>query len=165
MHIFKKDLDMTKKVKKETSLIVLKAASSVGKLGSLINVKSGYARNFLIPNNIATLATPAKIKFFETKQKEIEKIERLNFEKFLNVKEKLESCTIFTIQKRVNDNDIIFGKITRKNILELIQEELGIELEQTMVNLPNIETLGEYDIPIELTPALTSTINLNVISQ
>ena len=156
---------MTKKVKKETSLIVLKAASSVGKLGSLINVKSGYARNFLIPNNIATLATPAKIKFFETKQKEIEKIERLNFEKFLTVKEKLESCAAFTIQKRVNDNDIIFGKITRKNILELVQEKLGIELEQTMVNLPNIETLGDYEIPIELTPRLTCTINLNVISQ
>ena len=156
---------MTKKVKKETSLIVLKAASSVGKLGNLINVKSGYARNFLIPNNIATLATPSKIKFFETKQKEIEKIERLNFEKFLTVKEKLESCVAFTIQKRVNDNDIIFGKITRKNILELVQEELGIELEQTMVNLPNIETLGDYEIPIELTPGLTCTINLNVISQ
>ena len=42
---------------------------------------------------------------------------------------------------------------------------IKIELEQTMVNLPNIETLGDYEIPIELTPRLTCTINLNVISQ
>ena len=111
---------MTKKIKKEVQVILKEKLENFGSPGSFLTVRAGYARNYLIPQQIANLATPTALKEFLFKQKENKKQEEQLIENCLNQKTSLEKIGEFQIQKRIGEENKIFGKVTKKQILTFI---------------------------------------------
>jgi len=134
----------------------------LGKLGDVVDVKPGYARNYLLPKKLAMLATPSNLKVFEHEKKKLE--EKLNAERFKakELAEKLESEKI-EIQVRVGEGDKLYGSVTSSNIVDELAKR-GYEIDRKKVELDKpIRSLGEYQIPVKLYPGVVATLNVSVV--
>jgi large subunit ribosomal protein L9 len=154
---------MTKKVKKEVQIVLTQTISNLGKVGSLVVVRSGYARNFLIPQAKGELATPEAIKTLETKQKDLEAKEKLYIELCQKNKRILEESGHFIIQKRVGDDNKIFGKITLKQVSEVIETQTNIELSNSLIEIPEIKELGSFSGTVILHPTVKANIKIEIL--
>lgn len=137
---------------------------NLGTCGSVVEVKSGYARNFLIPRNMAVAATPGNIKSIDEikKQKGFRDNKRKKeAEKFKN---KLEKISI-TANVQVGEEDKVFGSVTSSNIASLLRNE-GFEIDRRMVHLDEpIKALGVYTIPIKLEKDIIANVKLWVVKK
>nr|QWK42044.1 ribosomal protein L9 [Pterygophora californica] len=153
--------------KKTIQVILTKDVQKLGKQGTLIKVKPGYIRNYLIPLKLGKIATPNLISQFELQQKELE-VKQIQFNKkcFIN-KELLENSDKFTIKKKISENGIFYGKITKKHILDLIinNVDLTIDLNKNQLELPDMKELGEYVIEIVLTTDVIAKINIEILPE
>ena len=157
---------MTKKIKKEINIILKQNITNLGNTGNLVTAKAGYARNFLIPNNLAELATPVAINKYELKRQELVEKEKSDKIKFNALKEKLENNDPLVIKKRVGEENKIFGKLTKKQIIETILAiEPDLNINPSNVEIPDIEKLGEYRIIIELFSDIKATIKIAILPQ
>ena len=153
--------------KKTIQVILTKDVQKLGKQGTLIKVKPGYIRNYLIPLKLGKIATPSLISQFELQQKDSE-IKQLQFNKKCIInKELLESSGKFTIKKKISENGIFYGKITKKHILDLVIEnvDLTIDLNKNQLELPDMKELGEYVIEIILTTDVIAKINIEILPE
>ncbi len=135
---------------------------NLGKFGDIVEVKDGYARNFLIPRGIALPATPGNIKKVETEKKQkafkIER-EKLSAQKLAEELAKVE----LTIPMRAGENERLFGSVTAQMIADELKK-LGFEIDRRKVLLEEpIKALGKYEIPIKLHPEISVKINLSVV--
>ena len=134
----------------------------LGKFGDIVEVKDGYARNFLIPRGIALPATPGNIKMVETEKKQkafkLER-ERLSAQKLAEELAKVE----ITIPMRAGENERLFGSVTAQMIADELRK-LGFEIDRRKILLDEpIKMLGKYEIPVKLHPEVNAKINLNVV--
>jgi len=135
---------------------------NLGRMGDIVEVKDGYARNFLIPRKIALPATPGNIRMVETEKKQkafkLER-EKLNAQKLA---EKLYGLEI-TIPMRAGENERLFGSVTAQMIAEEIGK-LGVEVDRKKILLDEpIKMLGSYEVPIKLHPDVSVKIKVNVV--
>ncbi len=135
---------------------------NLGRMGDIVEVKDGYARNFLIPRKIALPATPGNIRMVETEKKQkafkLEK-EKLNAQKLA---EKLHGLEII-IPMRAGENERLFGSVTAQMIADEIGK-MGIEVDRKKILLDEpIKMLGSYEIPIKLHPDVSVKIKVNVV--
>lgn len=153
--------------KKTIQVILTKDVQNLGKEGTLIKAKPGYIRNYLIPLKLAKVAKINLINQFESRQKELELKQSQFKKKCIDAKELLESFDKFTTKKKISENGVFYGKITKKHILELITNkiDLPIELNKNQLELPEMKKLGEYVIDIELTTNVTAKINLEILPE
>nr|YP_009327075.1 50S ribosomal protein L9 [Pleurocladia lacustris]ANS57584.1 50S ribosomal protein L9 [Pleurocladia lacustris]ANS57728.1 50S ribosomal protein L9 [Pleurocladia lacustris] len=153
--------------KKPIQVILTKDVPELGKQGTIIKVKPGYIRNYLIPFKFAKIANNKLINQFKSQQKELERKELEFTKKCLGIKELLESFGKFTTKKKVSENGVFYGKITKKHILELIinKADLGIDLNKNQLELPDMKNLGEYVIEIILTRNVKAKINLEILPE
>jgi large subunit ribosomal protein L9 len=144
-------------------VILKQKVGRLGERGSIVNVTDGYARNYLLPKNLAILATPSNIKSFEQEeelQKNKEEKERIHAEK---IAEKLNNMTI-TVSKKAGE-EILFGSVTTAEIAELLEKEgFSIDKRKILI-LEAIKKLGEYQVSIKLHPNVSTQINLLVIRE
>jgi len=134
----------------------------LGKLGDVVDVKPGFARNYLLPKRLAMLATPSNLKIFEHEKKKLE--EKLNAERFKakELADRLESEKI-EIQVRVGEGDKLYGSVTSSNIVDELAKR-GYEIDRKKVELDKpIRSLGEYQIPVKLYPGVVATLNVSVV--
>ena len=153
--------------KKTIQVILTKDVHTLGKQGTLIKVKPGYIRNYLVPLKLAKVATINLINQFESQQKELD-LKQLEFSnKCVGVKELLESFAKFTTKKKVSENGVFYGKITKKHVLDLITNkvDLPIDLNKNQLELPEMKRLGEYVINIALTTNVTAKISLEILPE
>nr|YP_010206569.1 ribosomal protein L9 [Alaria crispa]YP_010206851.1 ribosomal protein L9 [Alaria esculenta]UAX22012.1 ribosomal protein L9 [Alaria sp. PI001]UAX22153.1 ribosomal protein L9 [Alaria sp. PI20]UAX22576.1 ribosomal protein L9 [Alaria sp. TTB000023]UAX22717.1 ribosomal protein L9 [Alaria sp. TTB000026]UAX22858.1 ribosomal protein L9 [Alaria sp. TTB000053] len=153
--------------KKTIQVILTKDVQKLGKQGTLIKVKPGYIRNYLIPLKLGKIATPNLISQFESQQKESE-VRQIEFNKKCTInKELLENSGKFTIKKKISENGIFYGKITKKHVLDLIIDnvDLTIDLNKTQLELPDMKELGEYVIEILLTTDVIAKINIEILPE
>jgi large subunit ribosomal protein L9 len=94
----------------------------LGKLGDIVDVKPGYARNYLLPKKFAMLANSSNLKIFEQERKRLE--ERLNSERFKakELASQLEAQQI-NIEVRVGEGDKLYGSVTSSNIVEFLRQK------------------------------------------
>nr|YP_006639130.1 50S ribosomal protein L9 [Saccharina japonica]YP_010863441.1 50S ribosomal protein L9 [Saccharina japonica x Saccharina latissima]QOV02321.1 50S ribosomal protein L9 [Saccharina sp. ye-B]UFQ24859.1 50S ribosomal protein L9 [Saccharina sp. Rongfu]WAX38205.1 ribosomal protein L9 [Saccharina japonica cultivar 901]AFC40184.1 50S ribosomal protein L9 [Saccharina japonica]UFQ24997.1 50S ribosomal protein L9 [Saccharina sp. Rongfu] len=152
---------------KTIQVILTKDVQKLGKQGTLIKVKPGYIRNYLIPLKLGKIATPSLISQFELQQKESE-VKQIQFSKKCIInKELLENSGKFTITKKISENGIFYGKITKKHILDLIIDnvDLTIDLNKNQLELPDMKELGEYIIEIILTTDVIAKINIEILPE
>ena len=142
-------------------IILKERVENLGKLGQVVNVKSGYARNFLVPKGKAVLATKENKAIFEKQKAELEKLEqeRLAYAKLQA--EKIEGKT-FKISAQAGDEGKLFGSIGTKEIADKIATA-GIEVEKRHVRMPDgvIRQIGEYQLSVHL--ATDVDVNINVV--
>nr|WCH54811.1 ribosomal protein L9 [Hypnea edeniana] len=145
--------------------IILKDEKDKNQHEKIINVTRGYAFNYLIPQNIAEIATPGKLKHLNMlKQKQKQQIQ-INKEKADITLKHLNIINKITIKKKYGSKMQIFGQINEKEILKKIFEQTGYNLNKKQINIPNIKTVGKYQIKIKLLDSVEANLSLNVIPE
>ena len=137
---------------------------SLGKIGDLIDVKDGYARNYLIPRNIAYLATESSLRMLEEEKKQSAK--RLEKEKkeAEGLAGELAKLSI-TIKMKVGEDEKLFGSVTSQMIADAVAEK-GMTLDKRNIELEDsIKSLGIYDVPVRLKGGVNATLKVWVVRE
>ena len=142
-------------------IILLQSHENLGKVGEIINVKPGFARNYLIPNRIASLATKQNIKSLELFLKSQELKEAKNRTNLEALSKKFNSLTLkFSVN--TGDDDKVFGSITSQMIAdELEKQEYIVDKKEIVLEEP-IKALGNYKVVINLGYELDTKIKIKV---
>jgi large subunit ribosomal protein L9 len=142
-------------------VVLLERISKLGQMGEVVNVKSGYARNFLLPQKKALRATDNNIKHFETTRVELEaknletKKEAEKFKESINNK-------MFTIIRSASDSGSLYGSVSARDAM-IVSEEEGLKIEKRQIVLEKpIKDLGIHKVIIALHPEVQAEISLNV---
>lgn len=136
----------------------------LGKVGDVVEVKDGYARNFLIPKKIVYPATPGSIKAVEEEKKRLQaKLQREKKSAELLATE-IEKVSV-TIPVTVGEEDRIHGTVTTEMIANALLEK-GYEIDRRKIELDEqIKTLGIYNAKIKLHPEVTATVKVWVVKE
>jgi large subunit ribosomal protein L9 len=137
---------------------------SLGEIGQLVDVKDGYARNFLIPRKIAYAALEGNIRALEEEKKSIEKKKKQEIQAAENLGLELEKVSV-TIPVQVGEEDKIFGSVTTQMIADALKEK-GYEIDKRKIEIEEpIKSLGIYGIAIKLHQSVTTNIKVWVVRQ
>jgi len=143
-------------------LILKKTVESLGEEGEIVKVKSGYARNYLIPKKIAVLANKANLNLLEQEKATIEARKEKQRQEAEVLSKKI-SGTIINVKHRVGEEDKLFGSVTAADISEKLAE-MNIQVDKKNVLLAEpIKTLGEIIVPIKVGYQMTSEITVQVV--
>lgn len=142
-------------------VILTSDVEKLGKAGEMVNAKTGFARNFLLPNKLAVQATKENIKIWEEKQAELRAIERENIKNANELKEKIESTKVKIIAK-TGEGDRLFGSITSMDIEKALKEQHGLDVDKKKIEMKdNIKSLGTFNVLVRVYPDINA--NLEVI--
>ncbi len=150
---------------KRTKLVLSKEVRKLGKLGDVVEVAPGYARNYLVPQGIGLPVTPGILRQV-AKKKEIE-LQRLAELKIEADQQKaaIEKAGALQISKKVGENDAIFGTVTTAEIAEAIKSLSSVEVDKRDITIPDVDQLGSYSAEIKLHPDVTVTVEFNVVAE
>ena len=142
-------------------VILLERIGRLGQMGDVVNVKDGYARNFLLPQKKALRATEENLKRFESSRAQLE-ARNLELKKEAQaVAEKLEG-QIFVAIRQAGDTGQLYGSVTTRDIVEIVTAGgFSIDRRQVVLDKP-IKTLGVHAIRIALHPEVLVGVSLNV---
>ena len=136
---------------------------NLGKMGEVVNVSDGYARNFLLPKKFAVEANTKNLKEFEHNKKIIkDKAVKLK-ESFKSVAEKLSLLSL-TIKAKTGEEDKLFGSVTNMNIAEALAAE-GYDIDKKKIIMEPIKRLGEYSVTIKLPAEISAEVKVNVVQE
>ncbi len=145
-------------------LLLKEKVEKLGEIGEVVSVKPGYARNFLLPNDLAAIPTPGEIKRIQKKKELLEKQYQEEKAQAEEIAKKLGKITKTEMNAEAGEAGKLFGRITAKDIAEKLTSELGIEINKKQILLKKaITDLGEFDIKIKLHNEVTAEIKLTVI--
>jgi len=144
-------------------VILVESMSNLGQLGDVVDVKPGYARNFLLPRGIARRATPENRRELEAQRAELERIEAQKQEN-ATARHKLLDGQRVTIRARVGSEEKLFGSVSAGDIADGLSAATGIEVEKRNVRLPEgpLRTTGEFEIVIHVYGELDATVTVVV---
>ena len=146
-------------------LILQESITGLGNPGDLVQVKSGYGRNYLLPTGKAIIANEENMKVYEAKQEELKLQETKRLE---SAKEIFEKINEFSISQNVaiSEEGTMYGSVGTKEITELLEAN-DFQIERSAVRLPegSLKELGNYVIDIELHPEVVAKINLELKSE
>ena len=144
-------------------VILKKDVQNLGEAGELVNVKDGYARNFLIPKNFAELATEGALKNREQNLARIQaKQEKLHQEALATAAE-IEKLGQIELSAKAGESGKLFGTITTKKLCEELKERANIEIDRKTVSLnAPINKVGEFTMLIKLTSKVKTELKVVV---
>ena len=142
-------------------VILLKTNEYLGEIGEIVNVKSGYARNFLIPNKIATIATKENITYY-TKWIENQKIKEAKSRENIQLLAKQLDKMTLKFSLKAGENDKLFGSVTSQMISEEI-EKLGYSVDKKEIVLEDaIKEIGNHFVHVNLGEDLKPKIKIKI---
>ncbi len=137
---------------------------NLGEAGTIINVKPGYARNFLIPQGIALAASQQNKKRFENEKQQMNWRKEQEKRKAEEMSKTLESVSC-TITVQVGEEDKLFGSVTSQNIAESLEAQ-GYEIDKRKIQLDEpIKSLGIYSVPIKLHSEVEAKVKVWVVKE
>ncbi|MFL5628587.1 MAG: 50S ribosomal protein L9 [Ktedonobacteraceae bacterium] len=144
-------------------VILLQDVEGLGKAGDLKEVSNGYARNYLLPRQIAAGATPSLVanrkQRIAAEQRKLEKQAEFNRQQA----ERLGQVTL-TFKARVGSQGRLYGSITSQDIAAGLRDAEGITIDRRMIDLPNpLRSTGTFTIPVKIGPSLEPKITVNVV--
>lgn len=147
-------------------VILLEKMRNLGVLGDKVNVKPGYARNFLIPQGKAVYATNNNLVKFEQRRAELEKLAAEKLQQSVARQQAIAALPVITIVTKSGDEGKLFGSIGTRDIVEAVLKA-GVTIEKSEVALPEgaLRSLGQYEIAIELESDISAVIKINVTSE
>lgn len=145
-------------------IILRSDVDNLGRVGDTVKVKPGFARNFLIPQGLAMLATPSNLKQFELERKKLEsKMDAVRSEA-RTLAEKL-SAAVVEMRVRVGEGDKLYGSVTSAMIAEGLAAQ-GIEIDKRRIDLDApIRALGEYAVPVKLHQDVIAEVTVQVLRE
>jgi large subunit ribosomal protein L9 len=143
-------------------VILLEKIANLGNLGDKVTIKSGYGRNYLVPQGKAVAATAKKIAEFEARRAELEKAAAEKLSAAQKLGDELSKLQI-TITHKAGDEGRLFGSVGTHNIADAITAA-GIAVEKQQIRLPHgaIRHIGEYPIDINLHSDVIVTLSIKI---
>ncbi|HEY3950162.1 50S ribosomal protein L9 [Phenylobacterium sp.] len=143
-------------------VILLERVEGKGGLGDVVNVKDGYARNFLLPRSKALRANAANMKVFEAQRAEIESRNAKAKDAAGQSGEKLDGASYIMI-RQAGESGQLYGSVAGRDVADAINAEGGSKVDRAMVVLDKpIKTLGLHEVKVRLHPEVTVTVTLNI---
>ncbi len=145
-------------------VILLENVKRIGSIGEVIDVKRGFARNFLIANKKALYASKENIKEVEKIKAELSKKDNDKKQEATKIAEQINNKE-YSVQKLSTENNELYGSVKPTEISKLIQEENKIEIKPSMIQpVEEIKSLGKYKVKISLHSEVDAEIVINVTS-
>ena len=140
-------------------IILLEQVKKLGVVGDVVEVKNGYARNFLIPSEKALRATKANIDLFEIRKGEIQQKNKDKVAIAEDVASKIDGKYVIVLQQ-AGEDDRLYGSVTSTEIAKSLNNK---EVSKTSINLHNpIKYIGIYDVEVDVFAGISSKIKVNV---
>ena len=145
-------------------VILTETIESLGTVGDEVNVAKGYARNYLIPQNKAIVATPDNRKVFKRQRAQLGQQLAKEQTKAEVIAEKIRGA-VCTIAEKVSEGDRLYGSVSTRDIAEQLKSQ-GFDVDKGMVMLSEpIKTLGSYIVPIRLYSDIAPEITVRVVPE
>ncbi|PHM37370.1 50S ribosomal protein L9 [Xenorhabdus innexi] len=147
-------------------VILLDKVANLGSLGDQVNVKAGYARNFLVPQGKAVPATKKNIEFFEARRAELEA-------KLADVltaaqarAEQIKALGTVTVASKAGDEGKLFGSIGTRDIADAVTAA-GVAVSKSEVRLPNgvLRTVGEHEVHFQVHSDVFAQLNVSIVPE
>ena len=147
-------------------VILLEKTRNLGNLGDKVKVRSGYGRNFLIPQGKAVPATESNIKHFQERRTELEKQANEKLATAQARAEKLIAIAAVTVPAKAGDEGKLFGSVGTRDIADAVVAA-GLEVAKAEVLMPNglIRAVGDYEITLQLHSDVAATIKVSVVPE
>ena len=145
-------------------VILLENVKKIGSIGEVIDVKRGFARNFLIANKKALYASKENIKEVEKIRAELSKKDNEKKKEASQMAEKINGRE-YSVKKLSTENNELYGSVKPTEISKLIQEENKIDIKPSMIQpVEEIKALGKFKVKISLHSEVDAEITINVFS-
>jgi large subunit ribosomal protein L9 len=142
-----------------TKLLLQETIKNVGRVGDIVEVSPGYARNFLIPRGLAVQPTPSNVKKVEARRKEIERVERDRREQQVRMIEQLKTIEVH-LERRANEQGHLFGSVTATDVAKGLQAQ-GFNVEASDINLPGrLDRIDTYTVQVKFAEDLATDIKI-----
>ncbi len=146
-------------------LILKKDVQSLGESGDIVEVKDGFARNYLLPKDMAELATDGALKNREKNLARIKAKAEKVYNEALERTETIKSLGILEIKAKAGETGKLYGAITTRKLAEELQERTGLEVDRRNISLNKpINALGEYKMLIKLTSKVSADLPVAVVA-
>lgn len=146
-------------------IILLEKVINLGSLGDVVRVKSGYARNYLIPQGKAKRATAANLAEFEARRAELERIQADKLVAAQELATRLEELTV-QITRKAGMDGRLFGSVGNADVAAALAEH-GVEIERGLIRLPEgpLKQVGEVELEVALHADVQGTVKVTVIGE
>ena len=145
-------------------VILRKDFETLGKIGDVVAVKDGYARNYLLPRQIAYRATTSSLRALEEEKKQHERQEQKQLKDAEKIGSELEKVPI-TIAMKVGEDDKLFGSVTSQMIADSLKEK-GFTVDKRTIELEEpIKTLGIFEVPVKLHAKISAKAKVWVVRE
>ncbi|MAL63819.1 MAG: 50S ribosomal protein L9 [Rhizobiales bacterium] len=143
-------------------IILLEKVEKLGSLGDQVEVKNGYARNYLLPTGKALRATEENIKYFEEKASDLKKKNDKDVKEANKFLDKITGKT-FVVIRQAGENGQLFGSVTTRDIANLLKDNGIDQIKKNQVSLLEpIKALGIVDVKVNLHAEVSTTIKINI---
>jgi large subunit ribosomal protein L9 len=140
-------------------LLLKESVKHVGKVGDVVEVSAGFARNYLLPQHMAVEPTPGNMKKIEARRQEIERIERENRSEKEALLKQLAGAEV-TLERRTNEQGHLFGSVAATDIAKALQAQ-GFNINPDDINLPGrLDRVDTYAVQVKLAEDLTTDVKV-----
>ena len=144
-------------------IILLENVRKIGSIGEIIEVKRGFARNFLISKKKALFASKENIKEVEKIKQDLSKKDQEKKKKAKNIQEKLQNKE-FEVKKLSTENKELYGSVKPTEIAKILQEKEKIEINPSMIQpVKEIKSIGTFKVILNLHSEIQSEISIKVV--
>ncbi|MBR4170743.1 MAG: 50S ribosomal protein L9 [Kiritimatiellae bacterium] len=148
-----------------TELLLLSDVEHLGKAGEVVTVKDGYARNYLLPQDLAAPVTKHALRRLEKLRKEREELAKLQLAE-ANAKAAQLKDAVITIKAKTVDGIRLYGSVGVAEILAGVKESKNVDLDKTQIDLAEpIREVGEFEITVKLHAKVAPVIKVAVVEE
>ncbi len=140
-------------------VILLQRVEKLGKMGDVVNVRPGFARNFLLPKKVALRATKENISHFEKEKGALEKLNLAHIEEAQVLAKRLEGVMV-TLIRQASEGGQLYGSVSARDIAEALKQE-HVTKNHVKIDHP-IKTIGIHGVRIQLHPEVMMTLGVNI---
>ena len=141
-------------------ILLIENVPNLGIRGDVVNVKDGYARNFLLPRKKALPVTAGNKRQIELEKERVQKLHAKELAGAQSLKEKIEVLSL-SVAKKAGDNGHLFGSVTNGDVAEMIKAK-GFEIDRHAITLPHIKDVGSFEVDIRLYTGVHAKLKLDV---
>ena len=141
-------------------VLLIENVINLGVRGDVVNVKDGYARNFLLPRKKALPVTAGNKRQIELEKERAQKLRAKEMAEAQDLKTRLEAVSL-AVTKKAGENGHLFGSVTNADVAEMLKAK-GFEVEKQAISLPHVKELGSFVVEIRLYTGVHAKLSLEV---
>ena len=145
-------------------VILIEDVKSLGKKGTIVKVNDNYARNYIIPRKLGLEANKANLNDLKLQNANAEKLEAARVANAKDMKAAIDGKTVRVLIKAGKDGKI-FGSVTNKEVSDIINKELKVDIDKKKIVMEPIKSLGISDVTVKLHKDITATVKVEVAGE